>query len=38
MEGDHEDRKGVEWGFCHGVGAAMCCSLNCCQHFPCQMT
>jgi hypothetical protein len=23
---------------CHGVGAAMCCSLSCCQHFLCQMT
>jgi hypothetical protein len=19
---------------CHGVRVAMCCSLNCCQHFP----
>jgi hypothetical protein len=23
---------------CRGVGAAMCCSLNCCQHFPREMT
>jgi hypothetical protein len=23
---------------CHGVGVAMCCSLNYYQHFPCQMT
>jgi hypothetical protein len=22
---------------CCGVGVAMCCSLNCCQHFPHQM-
>jgi hypothetical protein len=21
----------------HGVGAVMCCSLNCCQHFFCEM-
>jgi len=23
---------------CHGIGATMCCSLDYCQHFPCQMT
>jgi hypothetical protein len=23
---------------CHGVRAVMCCSLNCCEHFPHQMT
>jgi hypothetical protein len=22
----------------HNVGAAKCCAMNCCQHFPCEKT
>jgi hypothetical protein len=29
-----EDKKGVAWGILSWSRVEMCCSLNCCQHFP----
>jgi hypothetical protein len=24
--------------YVHNVGASKCCTMNCCQHFPCEKT